>query len=91
MGFRHADRLGDLMKIKTLILKTCSACVHQAPFNPADVLLHLGADREVGALPFRCSCCGSGSVLAAPDPESVLNGCHEPKKPSLCSKVAVQN
>ena len=81
MGFRRTDQLSDLMKLKALILKTCSACGHQALFNPADVLQYLGADREVSALPFRCSCCGSGSVLAAPDPESLLDGCHEPKKP----------
>jgi hypothetical protein len=81
MGFRRTDRLSDLMKLKTLILVTCSACGHQALFSPADVLQYLGADREVSALPFRCSCCGSGSVLSAPDPESLLNGCHEPKKP----------
>ena len=81
MGFRRTDRLSDLMKLKTLIMVTCSACGHQALFSPADVLQYLGADREVSALPFRCSCCGSGSVLAAPDPESLLNGCHEPKKP----------
>jgi hypothetical protein len=80
MGFRRTDRLSDLMKLKTLILVTCSACGHQALFNPADVLQYLGADREGSALPFRCSCCGSGSVLAAPDPESLLDGCHEPKK-----------
>jgi hypothetical protein len=63
MGFRRTDRLSDLMKLKTLILKTCSACGHQALFNPADVLQYLAADREVGALPFRCNCCGSGFVL----------------------------
>jgi hypothetical protein len=78
MGFRRTDRLSDLMKLKTLILKTCSACGHQALFNPADVLQYFGVDREVSALPLRC---GSGSVLAAPDPESLLNGCHAPKKP----------
>jgi hypothetical protein len=81
MGFRRTDRLSDLMKLKTLILKTCSACGHQALFNPADVLQYLAADREVGALPFRCNCCGSGFVLAAPDPESLLDEGHEPKKP----------
>jgi hypothetical protein len=43
------------MKIKTLILKTCSACGHQALFNPADVLQYLAADREVGALPLGMS------------------------------------
>jgi hypothetical protein len=80
MGFRRSGRLSDLMKLKVLILKTCSACGHQALFNPADVLQYLAADREVGALPFRCSCCGSGSVFAAPDPESLLDGCDEPKK-----------
>ena len=81
MGFRRTDRLSDLMKLKTLILKTCSACGHQALFSPADVLQYLGADREVSALPFRCSCCGPGSVLAARDPESLLDGGHGPKKP----------
>ena len=81
MGFRRTERLSDLMKIKTVILKTCSACGDPALFNPADVLQCLAADREVGALPFRCSCCGSGFVLAAPDPESLLDGGHEPKKP----------
>ena len=75
MGFRRTDRLSDLMKLKTLILKTCSACGHQALFNPADVLQYLAADREVGALPL---CCGSGFVLVAPDPESLLDEGHEP-------------
>ena len=82
MGFRRTDRLiSDLMKLKALILVTCSACGHPTLFNPADVLQCLAADREVSALPLRCSCCGSGSVLAAPDPESLLDEGHEPKKP----------
>jgi hypothetical protein len=79
MGFRRTNRLSDLMKLMALHLKTCSACGHQALFNPADVLQHFGVDGEVSASPFRCSCCGSGPVLAAPDPESLLDGCHEPK------------
>jgi len=53
MSFRRTNRLSDLMKLKALLLKTCSACGHQALFNPADVLQYLAANREVGATPFR--------------------------------------
>jgi hypothetical protein len=88
MGFRRTDRLSDLIKLKALILVTCSACGHQALFNPADVLQYFGVDKEVSALPL---CCGSGSVLAAPDPRACWTGATSRISQSLYGKFSVQN
>jgi hypothetical protein len=85
MGFRRTDRLSDLVKLKALILVTCCACNHQAWFSPADTLQFMGADMDLGALPFRCSRCSSGAVKVSADPKSLLDGTgggpNGPRKP----------
>jgi hypothetical protein len=47
MGFRRTDRLSALVKLKVLVLVTCSAGNHQARFNSVDMFNFLQADREV--------------------------------------------
>jgi hypothetical protein len=78
MSFKRTDRLSDLIKLKALILVTCSPCGHQGRFSPADTLKFMGGDMAVSALQFRCGQCGSRDVVVSADPESLL-GVREPR------------
>jgi hypothetical protein len=72
MGFRRTDRLSALVKLKVLVLVTCSAGNHQARFNSVDMFNFLRADREVEILRFRCRRCGSEVIAASAEAEGFI-------------------
>jgi hypothetical protein len=72
MGFRRIDRLSAPVRLKVLVLVTCSAGNHQARFNSVDMFNFLHADREVEVLRFRCRQCGSEVIAASAEAEGFI-------------------